>query len=300
MRNLLTFGPLILFDAEGGAGGGGEHPAAPWSSAEGVWQTGAEGEQGDWWNGIQDTDVREHLAAKQYANPAELARANHSLTKMHTGDPNMISLPKDDASPEDLNAFYNKLGRPAEAKDYKFDFAEGTETNDGMVEFGKTMAYDLGLNPKQAQAMADKWGAYVTQENQAQLDRMETENSADVDALKTKWGADLDKNLAAGKRVVESLGLDPSIIDAVDGNIGSAAVIEMLAAIGLKSGEAGFTGGDGGGDVNDPASMSPERAQARIDELQGDAAFQARYSNPDMAVRKTAMDELEKLYKRLG
>lgn len=70
---------------------------------------------------------------------------------------------------------------------------------------------------------------------------------------------------------------------AIEAKIGTAEVVQLLAAIGRKSAEGSFKGGNENppGDPNDPSSMTPEHAQARMDALRADATFSAKYENKD-------------------
>lgn len=82
---------FIVFDAsnDGGAGGGVAHPVAPWGS-EGLWNVAARGDAAKPWHSfLTDEAARQHVEAKGYANPNELALANYSLTKMQRGDPSV-------------------------------------------------------------------------------------------------------------------------------------------------------------------------------------------------------------------
>lgn len=293
----------IVFDAAGeGAGGGGDagaHPVeAPWASAEGVWSFGEEGSEQPWHAAIPEEDARKHVEAKGYKDPAELALANYNLTKLQRGDPTVIGVPGADATPEQMSEFYNKLGRPAEPEGYEFKFDEGTSVNDAMVEFARTTFHEAGLTPSQAQLVADKWNEFTAQQSEGFQAQITEQNDTELKALEAKWGADLDKNTAAGRRAVEALGLDAELIGKVEQNIGSAAVVELLATIGRKSDEGGFATSAQGGDPNNPDAMSKEQASAKITELQSDQEFQKKYTDANHPGHKDAVDFMQRLFAR--
>ena len=301
-----------VFNAEGGGGGGGTPPApapaggeggtpgvtAPWAGAQGVWNVG-EGEAAKpWWNAVTEPEARAHLEAKQYANPAELALANYNLTKLQRGADDILALPAKDAPPEAWNDVWKKLGRPDTPDAYDLKFGEGVKTDDGMVKFGKELFHEMGLDPTRAQKAADKWNGFVAAQEAAMLEQARTQNQQEIDALSSKWGADLEKNKAAGQRAVQALGLSNEFIERLEDQIGSAPVVEVLAMIGRKSDEGGFTGGGGQMDPNNPATMTKEQATARITQLQGDAEFQKKYTDKNHPGHSAAVDMMMRLFAR--
>ena len=290
----------IAFDAanEGGPGGGGDaHPVAPWGS-EGLWNVG-EGEAAKPWHSfLTDEAARQHVEAKGYANPNELALANYSLTKMQRGDPSVVGVPGEGATPEDWNAFYGKLGRPDAPEGYDLKFPEGQAVDAPMLEWGKKAFHEVGLSPKQAQALAEKWQAFVGEQNTTAAGAVGVQNDTELAALETKWGADLAKNKAAGQRVVQALGLSSELMDRVEAQIGAAPLVELLAMIGRKSDEGSFTAGGGNGDPNNPETMTKEAAASKIAQLQGDQEFQKKYTDKNHPGHSAAVDMMMRLFAR--
>jgi hypothetical protein len=293
----------ISFDAanEGTPGGNdGAHPvAAPWQGAEGVWKLGEGDAAQPWYSTIPEEAARQHVEAKGYTNPAELALANYNLTKLQRGDPSVIAVPGTDATPEQMNDFYGKLGRPSEASGYEFTFADDVKVDDKMLEFGRSTFHEAGLTPQQAQIVANKWNEFATQTGTGAQEATRQQNEADMTALETRWGKDLDANKAAGKRVVDALGLPADLMDRVEGGIGGAALVEMLAMIGRKSDEGGLLKPGDNVDPTNPATMNAGQAQAEITKLNGDATFQAAYTDAKHPGHKDAMDRMVKLYSRV-
>lgn len=293
---------IVCFDVanEGGTGGSGEgaaHPVAPWSAAgEGVWNVGEGDAAKPWFSTITEEPVRQHVEAKGYKNPAELAMANYQLTKLQRGDPSVVGVPGEGATDEDWGRLYDRLGRPQTPDGYEFKFGDDVKVDDKMMSWAKSTFHEAGLTPKQAQAVAEKWNAFAAEQGGA-LEAQATEaNDAELNALQTKWGADLDKNKAAGQRVVQALGLSTELMDRVERQIGAAPLVELLALIGRKTDEGGFTGGNQGGDPNDPTHMSKEQAQSKIAQLQGDAEFQAKYTDGKHPGHKDAVELMQRLF----
>ena len=274
-------------------------PTSPWGGSEGVWSIG-EGEAAQpWYSTIPEAEARAHVEAKGYKNPAELALANYSLTKMQRGDPSVIGVPGAEATSEDWNAFYTKLGRPEAATGYDFKFADGVKPADNMVEFARNTFHEAGLTPKQAQMVADRWNTFAGEAAQKNTTSTAETNTTELTALQDKWGAELDKNKAAGQRAVQALGLTNELIERVENQIGSAAIVELLASIGRKSDEGGFTGGASQGDPNNPETMTQPQAAARIASLQGDAEFQKKYTDRNHPGHAEALRMMERLFSKV-
>lgn len=292
-----------VFEATGGGSGGAEtggaaHPVeAPWAAAGAdTWKLG-EGETAQpWYTTIPEEAARQHVETKGYKNPAELALANYNLTRLQRGDPTVIGLPGEGATPEDMDAFYAKLGRPETPEGYKLKFAEGTTVDDATLQFGRSAFHKAGLTPQQAQVMAEEWNTFQTAQMSEMQQQVAQANDAELEALKGRWSGDLDKNLEAGRRAVQALGLDNALIERVEGAIGTAAVVELMAVIGRKSDEGGFKAGSQSGDPNDPSSMTKPQVAARIQQLQGDAEFMARYTDKNHPNHKDALRTMERLF----
>jgi len=295
----------MVFEAPGeGAPGGGApdaaaHPVeAPWAAADGVWSFGEGEAVKPWHAAIPEDEARQHVEAKGYKNPAELALANYNLTKLQRGDPTVVGLPGPDATPEQMGEFYGKLGRPAEPAGYEFQFGEGVQVDDTMMEFARSTFHEAGLSPQQAQLVADKWNEFAGQQSEGFQTQVTEANDAELADLATRWGADLDKNKAAGQRAVKALGLAPELIEKVEQNIGSAGIVELLASIGRKSDEGGFTNSSQGGDPNNPDTMDKAQAAARIAELQSDDEFQKKYTDRNHPGNRDAVDLMQRLFAR--
>lgn len=309
MRGLLDK-YLLCNVAREGEGGGGAPPvappaggdvftpvAAPWATAtEGPWKLGEAGKEREWWDTIPEDKVREHVKAKGYKTPAELAMGNYNLTKMQTGATDVVGIPGPNATQNDWDAFYQKLGRPNAPTDYDLKFGEGVQVDEKMVGFGKDLFHKMGLSNDRANQAATAWNEFVAKQNADMLEAANVENSKAMAALELSWGADLEANRAAGERVVKSIGLPEDMMNAVEGAIGVAPLVHMLAMIGRKSDEGTLLGGGAGGDPNDPANMTKDQAQSKINELNSDNGFQAKYTDKNHPEHKQAVDFMQKLF----
>lgn len=273
--------------------------AAPWGS-----DPNAEWRIADkpWYEYLPEGPTRDLAVAKAYKNPVVLADSYFSLNKMLSQNGQDIIVPKDDAAPEVINEFHKKLGRPDKPEAYEFKTPEGVQLDPNMIKLGQKVAFDLGLNPAKAQKLADAWNEFAVEQNKATHADTVKKNDTELAALQTSWGADLDSNIAAGKRAVQALGVSDALIAKIEGHIGAAPIVELMAMIGKKSSEGGIVnpGGGGGGANTNPATMAPEAAAARITTLKGDAGFIAKYTDKNHAEHAQAVDEMNQLYARAG
>lgn len=277
------------------AGAGAAPPAAPalpWQAEEGQpWKVGDKA----WWELIPEDPVREHMGKKAYRTPAELAVAYTNLERLHSGAADVIALPPTEAGDDAWKDVYKRLGALDTPDAYDIKMPDGVDADPKFLELGKNVSHKLGLSPKQAQTLADNWNEFVQQYNADAVEQMRNDNEKALSELKSSWGADLDANLAAGQRVMKAVGLSEADVAAVEANIGSAAVVKMLAMIGRKSDEGGFTGG-AGGDPTTPEGMTQEQAAAAIPTAMADPA----YSNKNDPNHKNVVDKVQRLFARAG
>lgn len=314
MRTMMFGGFQPLREGEGAgttvAPPAGGAPAAtvtvPWGNADGVFTVGDK----PWTEALPEGPTRELMTAKAYKNPQQLADAYFGLNKLVSGTPGGVEaltngdisafVPKDDAPPEQIEAFYKKLGRPEAPDKYELKFEEGAQVDPTMVDFGKNLAFKLGLNPKQAQLMAGEWQGLVPKLNEAAVAAQREANTAEVAAVTAKWGGEnaLQANIEAGKRVTSSLGLDQGTLDKIEAGMGGAAMLDLFAKLGSMSGEKGLTTGNQGGGDPAPDAMTPQQAQQKIVALQGDVGFMDKYANAQHPEHKAALATMEALFKR--
>lgn len=286
----------------GAPAGGGDGFTTPWSGKEGVYMIG-EGEKAQpWYNGIEEEPIREYMKAKNYANPYEAARAAWNANQINKLSPEITAVLEGKATPEQENAFYAKLGRPESPDKYEFKYPDGTKVDKDLETLGRSIFHSLGASPAKAQAAMDMWEKAVAAKTAANAEADRKANDDALAELTKTWGADLDKNRAAGERTMKALGLDAKFMEKIEGLIGSAVVVELLAKIGRKSDEGGFKGGGDTppGDPNNPDTMTPEQAAAKITQLRGDAEFNKKYETASHPEHATALALMEKLFAKAG
>lgn len=279
-------------------------PNVPWAGVgEGaVWAIDGK----NWYEtAIPEGPERDFIRAKNYANPGVVAKSLYELNRSttHLRDPkNSVSIPGDNASPDDLNAFFKALGRPDTPDGYDVDF--GQNPDKAAVDWLKKTAHGMGLNKKQTAQLVKEWNAFAGARNQQTTDDNARQNETIVNELKTKWGPNFAQHFAAGDRVIKALdkkGFGEEDLAALEKAIGVAPVVKLLATLGMLSGEGGLAldGGTSGvgGEI---AAMSPEQANSKIAQMQSDGEFQKKYTDRNHPEHKQSVEYMAKLYERAG
>lgn len=129
----------------------------------------------DTFAGLQDAGNREWVANKGYKDLDTLttsARRAETLDSELSGlKAKSLTPPTADAKPEEWDAFYAKLGRPEKPEAYEFNMPqnlpEGFAYDAESAKAYRGWAHEAGLNPRQAQALHDR---FVSHQAQAQTD----------------------------------------------------------------------------------------------------------------------------------
>lgn len=258
-------------------------PAAPVAPAP------AAPEANSWLAGAPE-DIAAYVTTKGWKDPATAIESYRQLEK-HMGVPadKLLRLPDfDKAEKADLDAFYGKLGRPANAADYQVKLPENaSEANKASVEFLKSAYHELGLNQKQAAALTDKLFQNQATQQEAARNAVQAKFSEAEEALKRSWGAAYEKNQTVAKNAAEAFGLDQADLDTLKAILGAKAT-EFLYTVGSKMGEDQFVGQ---GTNNGFGTMTPAQAREEIKRLQSDSEFVAKYLGGNTETR-TRMAQL--------
>lgn len=229
------------------------------------------------WLPDADPELIGHVQNAAWQGPADAVRSHRELQKLLGADRagRTVVVPTNDDA-KDWGAVFDKLGRPQTPDGYKLAVPEGADP-----AFSKAAAskfHELGLNSKQAAALADWWNgtaAGITQAEQA----AETERlTAEHQALAKDWGtgpeAAARKEIA--RRAAVQLGLDEASIDALEKVAGYSKTLKALAKMGDLMREHGAAGMEAMGSFG----MTPEGARAKRTQLMADAEWRKRAMNP--------------------
>jgi hypothetical protein len=253
--------------------------AAPWYGAD-----------------IPDPDLKGWLELKKPADAIALAKMARESERMIGVPPDQIlRLPKADAKPEEMAAFYDKLGRPKTPDDYKLEVPMG---DDGA--FAKAIApilHKWGVTGAQAKGLNEDWNALMGSTQQNTEAQTSQQSQADILNLKREWGNSYDSRLELGRRAIRTFGAElggtpeeqhAELLKLENYMGGSAKMIKLFAAVGSKLGEANFHDGSAPASFN---GMTPDAAKVRKEELMSNPDWAKRYNAGD----KAAIAELDAL-----
>ncbi len=249
------------------------------------------------WSDGFASDIRDHPITQRLENPEAGIRELIGAQKLIGAD--KVVIPGEDSTPEERDAFYTKLGRPAKVDDYDLSSVEIPEGLPVDEEFQKGMVekmHALGLNSTQVSGvLKDYYEATGGQYQTSMGDLQRGRETAEQD-LRNEWGRSYDANIdlanralkaGAGEKFEELVGLKMA-----DGSeLGSHPdVVRCFAKLGGNTGEHGLVSGTPARSI-----LSPKEASTKRNELMGDQEFLAKYTSNQHPQHAWAVDQIKNL-----
>jgi len=257
------------------AAGAGAAAAPPWHGGK------IDADTLGWW---QNKGID---AADPVAVATKLTEQYRNAEKLHGVPSNeLIRLPKANAAESDLKAFWQKVGVPAEAKDYDFSgikFADGTDLDQGFSDAMRNALLAARTPKERAPEVVKAMVKFMDGNNAADAAEVTAKVQTEAAALDKNWGTNKPANLVVAKAALDRLGAAAGLTaeqtkagwDALSkvAGIGASYAMEMLRIAGSRMGEDRYIGG-GQGPAG--ATMSREAAKAEIDSLKKDTDYGRR------------------------
>ena len=243
-------------------------PAAP--PAEKQWFDGYDQETKGWMESRGMTKL-EPLAALDNA----IKGFRNAEKYMGVPHERLARIPEwDKADKTELDAFYNKLGRPADPKGYDIKLPDGVPRDYADAAAGKF--HEIGLTPQQARALVE-WNNQYGQEATSKVAEAQKAAVAEQEKnLRRDWGMAYDKNDAmagdAIRRMSEKVGFSDGDLQKLTNAIGFDKAMKMFAEIGSTMTEDTYVDSSG----VSFAPKTPNAAQAKISQLRQDREFSAK------------------------
>jgi hypothetical protein len=223
-----------------------------------------------------------------------------------------IRIPSENASKEDMDAFYEKLqkipgvyrqpnrddpesvaaynamrGVPAEPTGYKFQEIPGLPTDPRADEAFAEVAHKLEMTPEQANGMRQYLGGNV-----AEVAAMQQKSLEDaMNGLKREWGMAFEQNREQGIRGVAFMDQQiPGFADWIDSGAGAdPMVMKLMWKVAELGGEAE------GVDIGRPGgAMTPYEARQQIDEIRNNPDHP--WHNEQAPGHSEALEKMNQLY----
>jgi hypothetical protein len=241
MGDAIPTGPTTVID---------EAPETPEVDVQAE-DSGAQGESGSgdsesWVPADASDEMKELVEKHNYKSADDMAKALHSLeSKIGSA----VQIPGKDASDEEIDAFFKRLGRPESAQGYDLpepELPDGYGQDKEFSDAFRKMAYDSGLSSYQARALWDWYNSRtVSMFTQKRQNDIKSIASA-LDALRENWGENFDNELALTKNLVAKEGDDElRKLFNVTGIGNNPAMIRFVNKMAHKLGEDRLDGSGG-------------------------------------------------------
>lgn len=229
-----------------------------------------------------DPAVVGYVQNKGWEQPVQMLESYQNLEKLLGAERagNTVILPKPDAPKQEVDTFYNRLGRPADPTGYKLE----VPALNGDPEFAKAAAgkmHELGLSKAQGEGLGQWFNEHFGSVLKTAEADVLARNQEQQAALKTAWGSAFDQNKEIAAAAARGLGVDAATLDALDQALGFDKTMQLFHSIGTKIREPEFV--DGSGNRTFGAALTPGQAQAKIAELKVDKNWVSRLMNHDAA-----------------
>lgn len=300
----------------GGAGAGGAGAAGAGGAGAGAGAAGGGAGAGGAGTPPPSLDLRSYLNdrgeftkegwAKAYGLPDSIeakfktfdgfAKSYVNLEKM-LGAQGKVAVPSEHSSPEEWEAFFQKVGRPHKPEEYQLkvdDKLKAAGIDEKVLGEYQAVAHKLGLTQKQmAELTAFHFGKVGASLESAQQQVLQQKEAA-IGELKKEWGANYDANLQAAERGAAIVGIGKEVFQADPALANNPHFIKAMAKVAEMTKEApgaGLRNQGGGIGIN-----SPEAAKAEIAKIRGDKAHPYNNANARPADRQAAIEAVQKLY----
>lgn len=245
-------------------------PTADAGQAQGAPAAGAPaGNQAPDWRSslpeeLRNEKVFESIKAKDMNEAFPVLAKNYVHAQKLVGADKLV-VPGPNATPEEKDAFYTKLGRPAKAEEYGYKLPEGlTEDriDKGRIDTWRKEFHEAGI-PKAAaerilnKYLADEFGTVQAREQARQQELQQNELK-----VKEEFGVKFDEKVNFARLALREFGNDNLVQVLESTGLGSnPEFVKLFATIGEKLADHRAISGQG---TQGNAYGSPELAQAAL------------------------------------
>jgi hypothetical protein len=210
----------------------------------------------------------------------------------------IVKLPGADAKPEEISAFRQRLGVPADAKDYDFTSikdAAGQPLAAPLADALRAASHEAGVPKDAAAKVAAAVVKHLDSARATETNLQAGKLAEEKGKLEQNWGgkdsATYKFNHSQAVEGVRRLGIAPEAIAALENQVGYAGVMDAMRKVGAARSEDIFVHAPGAGQ-GQPTTR--EGAMARKQELLSDKAWGARLTAGDAEARRE-YDALNKI-----
>ena len=247
----------------------------------------------DWRNAIPE-DLQNDPSLADIQDVAGLAKGYVHAQHMIGSD--KVVIPSREASQEELDTFYNKLGRPESVDGYEAptenmpeDVAMDADVQSRFFE----EAHRIGLNSQQAAALV-RWQAEQIGTQQAtHIENVEAEMQQAEATMRKEFGKSYEEKMNMATGAAKEFGGEELLEVLNSTGLGNhPAVIKAFASIGKAISNDEIIGGGG----RQGFMMSPAEAQSEIANRKRDPNFWSSYQDTEHTAHKESVAEMARLY----
>jgi hypothetical protein len=250
---------------------------------------------GNPWHHDLDADTKGWIATKGYdkldakAAVTQAVAAYRGVEKLVGGDPaSLLRQPRPDATPAEINAFWQRLGAPDKPEGYDFSgikHADGAALDPDFVEFLRKTATEQHLPKDAAIALAKSFANMADTAEADEKAQAVRDLAAAKATLATSWGGadspQFKTNMAVAQRAALASGVTQEELNAVESMVGYPKIMQAFLKLGIGTGEHKALTGGGGTNLNadgTPTPMTVEEAASRRTSLMNDKEWGKRWA----------------------
>jgi hypothetical protein len=244
----------------------------------------------DWRSGL-DVTVKEHPSLKNFKTPGDLARSWVEAQKLIGKE--KLPVPGDKATQADWDLVFDRLGRPKDKEGYtlpEVKYPEGfPKPDDKFIDQFKSKAHELGLLPKQVEALYNWYSSeQVNEYNQFNQQRGDARGEAE-NFLRKKWGKAFEQNYSVAEQAVSKYGSETLINKLKQTGLNNDPDVIMFIADMAKNFSEDKIAGKAPG-----LTLSPDEATHEIAKIKGDPKHP--YWNKMHPEHSFAMQKMQSLF----
>lgn len=278
-------------NSPGGGGGQGGDPGNPPAPDNKGGAGNAGGSFPENWKELLPEDIRNDANLGVIKDPVQLAKSFIHAQKQIGAD--KVALPGKNATQEDWDNFYQKIGRPEKADDYGLKPGEKSTIDEEFMKPFAEAAHKAGLTPAQAQKLVSWFDEANGQKLQASTEAQEAKFKEDLTALKKEWGGAFNQNLNVGEMALNEYAPDGFMEWAQEkGLTDDIMFTKFLHSVGAKTLAEDKIKGDGA--PGGKARLSPAEAKMKLDAIHADS------NHPYYKGDKAAKQEVRELYEQMN
>lgn len=273
-------------NAQGGQSGAGA------LGAQGGDQKPNDGPKTPEWAAKLSPELQNLVTKKGWQTQESLLESYTQLeTKLGAGPNELLRIPKE-GDETAWSDFWNKLGRPGKADDYKTElkFEEGQPN---VLDWFRAAAHKEGLSQKAFDNLA-KGFTEAQQALEAQLEgEFQTKAKASLDTLKSEWGNAWESNLALARNGAKALGFGQDVLDAIERVAGTEVMMKTMLKIGLSTSD---TPGGAHGSAQSSGAMTAAEARSEIAKVNADVNEMMAWNDTSHVRHQEVRQKMDRLF----